>query len=277
MSWLILFDPLFRVPFITGLCLAVLLSLTGAFLRMRNDWLSGLGLSQIAAAGGMAALPLHIPVMAGAFGAAGVAMLILPILPRATNNHYALMMLAGWSLALLIGANSDHGEIIGESLLRGQLYFTFTPHLWASAIALLILLASVRWLSPRLLKQRFFPDFFVANRLPAWRHRFIFGSMVVAATVLGTISMGALPAFALLFVPSWIGFVLVDGWTRALAVTIAIGVVVYMTAFVMALLADQPFGPILTVLLALLTVLRWLPAVRRTPDRGDSGTILTEK
>lgn len=262
MSGLLIFDPLFRVPFFTGLCLAVLLSLTGAFLRMRNDWLSALGLSQIAAAGGMAALPLHIPVMAGAFGAAGVAMLILSILPRATNSHYALMMLAGWSVALLIGANSDHGEIIGKSLLRGQLYFTHRPHLWASATALVMLLASVRWLSPRLLKQRFFPDFFLANRLPAWRHRLVFGSIVVAAAVLGTISMGAFPAFALLFVPSWIGFVLVDGWSRALAVSVAIGAVVYMAAFVLALLADQPFGPLLTALLTILAALRWVPAMR---------------
>ncbi len=263
MNEFLLFDPLFRVPFFTGLCLAVALSLIGAFLRMRNEWLAALGLSQIAAAGGMASVPLGIPVLAGAFGAACLATLIRSALPRVGNSHHALLILIGWSGTLVIGSYADHGHVIGETLLRGQLYFTHIWHLAGSAVLLFLVLGLYKWLSPRLLKDRFFPDYHMANRIPSWPHSVLYALIVMAAAVLGTISMGAFPAFALLFVPSWIGFVMVDGWFRSVVASVFIGCAVYVAAFILAMLADLPFGPALTGLLAFAASLRLLTALRR--------------
>jgi len=52
-----LMTELFRIPFMTGLGLTLLISLMGAFLRLRDEWMAALGLPHLAAAGGIAALP----------------------------------------------------------------------------------------------------------------------------------------------------------------------------------------------------------------------------
>ncbi|MDQ2069948.1 metal ABC transporter permease [Natronospira bacteriovora] len=256
MSDFILFDPMFRLPFLIGLLLAVGLSLIGAYLRMREEWLAALGLSHMAAAGGIAALPLGIPALAGALGFAGLAALLKGLLPKASNNHYGLMLLLGWGGALMLAANTHQGEVVGEALLRGQLYFTSKPHLIAASLLILALFSSLSWLSPRLLTERFFPDYFSANRIPAWPHRLVFGALVVVAAVLGTLAMGAMAAFAMFFVPAWVAFVLARGWRRALMLTIVLAVASYLTAFVASMLLDQPFGPTLVLCLALTATLR---------------------
>jgi zinc/manganese transport system permease protein len=259
----LLFDPLFRVPFLTGFCLAVALSVIGALLRMRNEWLAALGLSQIAAAGGMVAALVGVPVLIGAFGLAAVTMLVKAALPRVGNSHYALIILAGWSATLLIGSYVDHGQIIGETLLRGQLYFTHAGHLAGALVLLVVALSTFRWLSRCLLTARFFPDYHRANRMPTRPYRTLFGLLVMTSAVLGTIALGAFPAFALLFVPSWVGFVLVDGWMRSVMASAVVGVLTYVAAFVLAMVMDLPFGPVLTGLLVLVASLRFVTALRR--------------
>ena len=263
MSDFILFDELFRVPLVTGLLLAAALSLIGGFLRMRDEWLSALGLSQISAAGGIAGLALGLPIVVTAVAAAVLASLIKAVLPKSDNSHYALMMLLGWSGALVLAANTYHGEVVGETLLRGQLYFTHTGHMVGALVLLIILLSLIKWLSPRLLTERFFPDYFTANGLPARNHRLAFSGLVVFSAVLGTMAMGAFPAFAMFFVPSWVGFVLVDGWRRSLVVSVIIGCAAYLISFSAAVLGDQPFGPLLVIVLTLVSLLRPASAIFR--------------
>ncbi len=270
-TWSLLIDPMFRIPFFTGLCLAAGLSLVGALLRLQDEWLAAFGLSQMAAAGAIAAVPLGLPVLAGAFGAAGAALVLHAALPRASNSHHALMILIGWSATLLIGAHIDHGQTVGEALLRGQLYFTRAPHLAGAATLLLGIVVLWPWLSPRLLTSRFFPDHHKANRIPVWPYQSAFALLVIFSTVLGTISVGAFPAFALLFVPPWVGFVLVSGWRRSVLATVAVGCGAYVAAFVLAIILDLPFGPVLTAVLILAAGLRWVTALRRRnyPLSGD--------
>jgi len=257
-DWL-LFDPMFRTAFLTGLSLAVTLSLIGAWLRMRDEWLAAFGLAQIAAAGGILSLPLGLPVLVTATVAAGTAALVRELIPHPDNSHYALMILIGWSAALVFAGNVPHGNVIGESLLRGQLYFSHPGHL-VSAFGLIgVLVACLPWLQPHLLRERFFPDWYSANRIRAWPHRLLFGTLVVFAAVLGTVAMGAFPAFAMFFVPAWVAFALVRGWTAALCLSVALGVVAYVTAFIVAIVLDQPFGPTLVLLLAIMAGLRFLP------------------
>jgi len=274
-DWL-LFDPMFRVPFFTGLALAVALSLIGALLRLRAEWLAALGLSQVAAAGAMLAVWLSGPALLGASLAAVGAMALRSMLQRVGNSHHALMILIGWSATLIIGAHMDHGQVVSETFLRGQLYFTRHEHLIGAVGLLVVALGLYPWLTPRLLVTRFFPDYHAANGIPVWPHRLSYALLVIGATVLGTISVGAFPAFALLFVPPWIGFVLVDGWTRSVLAAVGIGVTAYVASFVLAMVLDQPFGPVLTALLVGLAALRFVSTVRRRGGEAQPDGPITE-
>lgn len=263
MSDLLFFDPMFRVPFFVGLTLTVILSLTGTLLRMRDEWLAALGLSQLVAVGSMLSVILKLPSLVMGFVAAVAAMCLRVLLPRVDNSHYANMIIMGWAGTLILGSYMDHGQVLGEALLRGQLYFTRPGHLVASIALLLVLVSTFRPLSSYLLTARFFPDYHKANRIPVWHAKLGYAGIVAAATVLGTISIGAFPTFAMLFVPPWTGFVLASGWMKSVLFTVLIGVVAYMTAFPLAMIIDLPVGPVLTAVLVLSSGLRNLTARKR--------------
>ncbi len=273
MSDLVIFDPMFRIPFFTGLTLTLALAIVGCFLRMRNEWLAALGLSQIAAAGGIAGALIHAPVIVSAFVVAALAMVIRSLLPRVGNSHHALFIIIGWSGTLLIGSYVDHGQRIGESLLRGQLYFATRWHLAGAVCMLIFVLATFKWLSPLLLTARFFPDHHRANRVVVWPYRFVFALITVTAAVFGTISIGAFPTFAALFVPPWVGFVMVDGWLKSIGATVGLATGAYIAAFVLAMLLDLPFGPVFTAVLILTGLLRWTTSMRRRNTESTSDDI----
>jgi zinc/manganese transport system permease protein len=252
-DWGLIFDPAFRIPFITGLCLAAILPLIGTFMRMRNQWLATFALSQVAAAGAMLGLPLGFPPAWTAAGLASLAALLHGLVPRPGNSHYGATFLAGWAGVLLIAGNTQQGTVVAESLLRGQLYFSGPGHLLAALVLSAWAVASLRWLTSRLLMDRLFPDFFDANQMAAWIHRLGFGALLVFATVLSTLALGAIPAFALFFAPAWVAFILCEGWRNALWVSALIGLTTYVSAFALAVSLDQPLGPLL-VLILLLTI-----------------------
>ncbi|TVP59487.1 MAG: ABC transporter [Halomonadaceae bacterium] len=251
---------LFRVPFITGLLLTVVITLTGAWLRLREEWLAGLGLPHIAAAGGVLGTLIGLPVTLSAFLATGAAAGVKTLAGKASNNHFALMLILGWGAALMLAANSYQGEMIGEGLLRGQIYFSTLNHLYGVLGLGLLVLCSFSWLNRRLLVQQFFPDHHSANQIASWPHELLFAVILVSAVVLGTLSLGALPAFALFFVPSWVAFGLAAGWKQGLILSLIIGISAYIAAFLLAILLDQPFGPTLTLLLSAVCLLRLIPA-----------------
>jgi len=265
MDGLIIFDPLFRVPFFNGLVLAIALSAIGAYLRLRDEWLSAFSLSQVAAAGGVLALPLGLPILLTASLSAGLVALVFGLMSRVDNNHYGWTILLGWAAALVLAANTHQGSVIVEALLRGQLYFSSIYHLIAGLVLLGFVLVILPWLSSRLMTGRFFPDYFRANRMPTWHHRLPFALLVVFAVVLGTVAMGAVPAFAMSFVPAWVAFVLCKGWRKALFLAVLLAVAAYLVGFSIAIQFDQPFGPTLVIVLALLAPLRLL-ASRTRPE-----------
>ncbi len=258
----LVFDPLFRVPLLLGLTLAMLLPVLGVFLRVRDEWLGALGYTHVAAAGALASGLLHWPVLACALGAAAIAALLKGAVRRPGNDLYAAMTIAGWALALLLAANSEHGEVLGETLLRGQLYFATAPQLWIALGIAAATLAALGWLSPRLLRQRFFPDHYRANRQPAWPHEAAFAGLVIGTLVVATGAVGAMAAFALVFVPPWIAFGVCRSWRQALIVAPLCGAVAYLVALAAALGLDQPAGPVIVVALIALLPLRLLPRLR---------------
>lgn len=252
----LVFDPLFRVPLLLGLVLAGLLPVLGAYLRMRDEWLAALGYTHIAAAGALASGIFGVPVFAAAFAAGALAAVAKGLVRRPGNDLYAAMTIGGWALALVVAANSHHGEVLGQTLLRGQLYFAEPAQLWFAIGLALVVLALLRWLSPRLLLQRFFPDHFSANLERAWPLEVLFALLVVLTLVAATAALGAMAAFALVFIPPWVAFRLCSGWRRAVAVAAVLGMAAHLAAFTAAIALDQPFGPVLALVLLAVAALR---------------------
>jgi 5,6-dimethylbenzimidazole synthase len=153
------------------------------------------------------------------------------------------MILGGWAALLLIAANSPHGELLGNALVEGQLYFAGRADLTGALLLALISAMALPWLMPRLLRARLLPQYEAANRLPAWRWHLGFDLLVAGAMAVATASMGLMAAFALVLVPAWIAFRIAIGWRRTLAWSSLIGLLAYLSAFTAALLLDQPFGP----------------------------------
>ncbi len=248
-DWSLVFDPLFRLPLITALLLSVTLPVVGAYLLLRREWLAALGLSHLAAAGVMAGSVLGIPPLVGGLTASGGGALLKGRFFTG-NTSYGVMILLGYSLTLLLAANTAHGMEQGRSLMEGQLYFTNTVHAAGAGVLIPMTLAAVFWAGPKLLAERFFPDHFTANGQAVW-HRVAFDLTAAAALTLGTASMGVMATFALVFAVPLMVFWSVTGWHRALWMGATMGLMLTTAAFVAALALDQPFGPVLVALVLL--------------------------
>ncbi len=93
---------------------------------------------------------------------------------------------------------------------------------------------------------------------PRWRWQAGFDLLVAAAMAVGTASIGIMGAFALTLVPAWIAWGLARGWKMTLIVAASLALGIYVMAFVAAIMLDQPFGPVLAILLGMASGLRWL-------------------
>jgi zinc transport system permease protein len=88
--------------------------------------------------------------------AALLAALVKGLLARAGASAYALMMLLAWGGGVLLVANHPLAEQAGHALFDGQLYFTGEAHLLVTALAAVVVLPALAWLSRPLLLARFF-------------------------------------------------------------------------------------------------------------------------
>lgn len=249
----LLFDPLFAEPFVTGLVFAILLPLLGCYLRLRDEWLAALAFAQTAAAGSLLAMLFGLPLVLGGLVAAALAASLKHAFEGATRGTqgaaYAMLLLLGWGVSVLLVANLPLAERMGHALFDGQLYFTDRSHLINAGGFSLLSFFSLRWLSRRLLLAHFFPDFFRARGLSERRAHFAFDLLVAGALALATMSVGVMGAFALIFVPPLIAFNWADGWHKALLLAALSGLLAHVAAFALALVLDQPFGPLLGLLL----------------------------
>lgn len=250
----LLFDPLFRVPFATGLVLAGLLPLIGMYLRLRNEWLAALAFAQMASAGALVAMVLGAPMLLGGVLAALLAALLKGLLARAGASAYALMMLFAWGGGILLVANHPLAEQAGHALFDGQLYFTGEGHLLAAAVAALVVLPALARLSRPLLLARFFPEFYRARGQDERPRLLLFDLLAGLVVALATVSLGVMAAFALVFAPPLLAWRFARSWRSALALAALTGVVGYTLAFALSLGLDQPFGPVCALLLVMLNV-----------------------
>ena len=245
----LLLDPLFHYPFATGVVFALLLPILGMYLRLREEWLAALAFAQLAAAGSLLAAVAGGPVPVGALLAACAAAAGKAWLARTGNNGYALMMILGWSTAVLVLANVPIAEHLAHALFDGQLYFTTLTQLGSALGFLLVCGVLLPILSRALLLERMLPDFFVASGRSTLRYHLAFDLLTAAGLALATSSMGVMAAFGLVFVPSMIAYEFGQNWRSALLVSSAVGVGTYLCAFAAAIALDQPFGPVLVLAL----------------------------
>lgn len=242
---------LFLIPFLTGLGLAIILPVLGCYLRLRDEWLAALAYSHVAAAGALLALFASLPPVFGGMAAAGLAGAGKRLLAKrlAGGANYALLLLGGWAVAVLVAANQPLAERLGHAMFDGQLYFVAGEQLWLVAIAGLLALFFLRLLSQHLLLAHVYPDFFRVRGLKSWPIQSGFDLLAALLLALATMNMGVMGAFSLVFIPPWLAFRRGRNWRNGLWLSLAIGLLSYVLAFIAALALDQPFGPILALLL----------------------------
>ncbi len=252
----LLFDPLFRLPFVTGILLSLVLPVLGLYLRLRREWLAALGFAHLAGAGGVLASLAAWPLVPSAILLAAAGVVSQGVFRRGGNDAYAAMILLGWSVMLLGASFSHHAQMLGQALIDGQLYFTGGEHFWSGLVLAAATAAVMPWLSGRLLRAQLFPGQDQANGQSPRMLGIAFNLLVAAGVGLGATAVGVIPAFALIFLPAWIAFALAPGWRVALVLAPALALVAYLAAFVLAMLLDLPFGPVLAACLVVLAPLR---------------------
>lgn len=249
-----MWSDLFLLPFLTGLCLALILPMLGCFLRLRDEWLAALAYAHVAAAGALLALVGGLAPALGGLAAAALAGAGKPLFARRLTGGaaFAVLLLAGWAVAVLLAANQPLAERLGHALFDGQLYFSDSAQLvlaapWAAFAGAMLLV-----LSRHLLLARVYPDYFQARHLRVWPVMLGFDLVAALTLALATMTMGVMGGFALIFVPAWIVFRRASSWWRGLLLATLLGVGGYTGAFALAIWLDQPFGPVLALLLIVL-------------------------
>ena len=251
---------LFGLPFLTGVVLATMLPLVGVWLRLRDEWLAALAVAHLAGAGAVLALSLALPALLGSLALAVTGMLGRHF-PGAGNSAYAWLILVGWTVTLLVAANSPLGETLARQLIDGQLYFTGAEEFLAALILLMAILGLRAHIDRNELATRLLPATTRTEERQRRHTILLTDTLVAAALAAGTLSIGLMATFALVFLPAWATFRKARNWRRALLGAVALGQLGYLVAFAAALEFDQPFAPILVaVLLGLTTAARLLPA-----------------
>lgn len=250
-SWGQRVDSLFVMPFFAGLTLAGLLPVVGNLLRLRDEWLATLGFAHLATAGVLLGMALHLPPFAGALLGALTGAGVKHAGGGRSNSAYGLMILAGWSLTLMVAANTTLGDALAHALIDGQIYFAGPRELIVDVVVAIVSVAALRWMTPHLIVARLFPERERTHEPRAWRWHLGFDVLAATTIAAGTATFGLMAGFALVFVPPWIAYRLAADWRHAQWLAAGIGIAGYGGAFWVALSLDQPFGPMLGAVLVL--------------------------
>lgn len=256
------FVQTFWQPFLAGLAFALLLPLLGCYLRLRGEWLAALAYAQIAAAGALVAMAIELPLLLGGGCAALLAALgkRLGALGNPGNASpqqqqaqqaaaYPILLVLGWGLSVLLVNNLPMAERLGHALFDGQLYLSDSTHLLIGSVWAILALLLLRVLSRRILLAQVFPDYFRASAQAQWPTQLGFDLLTATSLALATLMLGVMAAFALIFIPPWLAFRHASSWQRGLWQALGISLGSYVFSFLIALPLDQPFGPVLAVVL----------------------------
>jgi zinc transport system permease protein len=258
-EFLLPFVQTFWQPFLAGLAFAILLPILGCYLRLRGEWLAALAYAQIAAAGALVTMALELPLLIGGGAAALLAALgkrlgglgsHTPQQQQAQQAAaYPILLVLGWGISVLLVNNLPMAERLGHALFDGQLYLTEASHLAIGSLWAILALLLLKGLSRRILLAQVYPDYFRASGQAQWPTQLGFDLLTAASLALATLMLGVMAAFALIFIPPWLAFRHAQSWQRGLWQALAISVGSYLFSFLIALPLDQPFGPVLAVVL----------------------------
>lgn len=249
-----LIDPLFYMPWLTGLFLSLFLPLLGLYLRLRDEWLAAFGLAQMSAASGLIGFGLGVPVIVGG-PIGGAIMAVIKHLTNTNNTAYAFMIIAGWSLTFLVAANTALGESLGHALIEGQLYFVQSRDAIISGILCGAGCLIVRLLSKPLLRARLFPHYEQLNETKTFRWHLGFDLLVAITMGVATACVGLMTAFAMVFIPAWLAFKLATSWQASIFIALVFNVIGFILGFSAAVILDQPYGPAQVAVYLVLTVM----------------------
>jgi zinc/manganese transport system permease protein len=233
--------------------MSAILPLLGNLLRLRDEWLAALGLAYLAGASSLIGLAFGIPAVLGAPLGAVAGAVAKAFGHFRGNTVYAMMVIIGWATTMLVASNSAVGSVMGHALIEGQLYFAGILHLGAALVVAALTLLMLPLLMPALVRGRLMPGHEISNRQRAWRWNFGFDLLAALGMAVGAGTLGLMGAFALAFVPPWAAFRIARNWRHCLWISVAIGVLTYIAAFIIALSFDQPFGPALVAVLVITT------------------------
>lgn len=247
---------LFWKPYLAGACFSLCLPLLGLYLRLRREYGAALAYGQIGALGAVGALALGLPTLLGG---------LMTSLAAASGKHwlsrrlpesglFPLLFLLGWSGTLLLAANLPAVEHLGQALFEGQLYFVSRELLYGALTACLLGAVLLRRWGRYLLLAELYPAHFLARGQSVWPVQVGFDLLAAASLALAVMCLGVMGAFALVFAPPWLAFILAPDWRLARRVAPALAFFAYTLAFVLALYGDQPFGPVLTLALTGITL-----------------------
>ncbi len=247
----LLFDPLLLIPLLAGLLAAVNLGLLAPGNALHDEWLGAYALAQCAATGGIMALALGGLPFLGALGGALAGLLGKAMLAPG-NRSYAYLWLGAWSVGMLTAAQTG-GEALAQSWLEGQLYFANTGQLMSNGLFLLFWLGIGAWLLDHDLRRVLLPHRVTTPAAAFWQHaaRLAQASLLALGVALGVLTFGILATFGLLLFPAQFALHRAASWRQAQRWSVAYAGVAYLGAYVVALAADQPFTPVLLLLLLL--------------------------
>lgn len=260
-------DSLLLWPFVGGVLMSLLLGLGGAAFFLRGSAWQGLALAQGASAGGLVASVLVWPLVPTALGCAAILMGVLQRYQDQERLSLVIFVLA-LATSTLLASHFSQASLAAARWTEGQVYFlTLNDLLWILTLALISLL-----LLPWLYRIWLWSQLGVHQRQQKLINRC--GRLVdlgwrLMLVVLGSMTLGLPAALACLLLPAWTAALLARGYNHFLLLSSLLSGLAFLVAWVLALIWDQPFAPVLVVVAVIQALVVYaLQRYRRSPEPG---------
>ncbi|WP_028304753.1 hypothetical protein [Oceanospirillum maris] len=240
-------DSFWIWPFISGASIAFLLGLAGATLFLRSAIWQGLVVGQSAAAGGVLASVMALPLVPVALLFSALVSLLTRRKAKLQQERLLLAFLLCGALMTLLIVNIPQASVAASRWLEGDVYFiTRQDSLWL-LIPIMMLAVGYSTLQRVWQHSQIMPDRGCAPRLSRWRFLFeAFWQLLLI--VLGCLFLGLPAALFLILLPAWIAAFVANGFKPFLLLSSLISLVLFVISWAVALDLDQPFSPILILL-----------------------------
>lgn len=237
-------------PFLTGFGVALLLGLGSTGLHLRGSVWQALSVSQWSAVGGVIASIFSWPVLPVAAIVAGLSLIVVQL--RRDAEHLPLgLFLLGSAVVLVLAGNFGQAELSAANWAEGQLYFVTKDLGWVTLSVIALTGFGLRLLVAQWLRLQAAPDQGLYGQPSGW-HLALEALWWTTIIVLASVTFGLIATLALLLFPAWTAGSIASNANQFLAWSIFIAGGGYLLAWTCALAFDQPFSPVLVIVLALI-------------------------